>query len=214
LTGRGPLAGIDISIEGGDGADNQDAPSVISPTADAECVAEFVGGAGCTATAFRGSSQRLAYFAFGFEAIDSTADRQATLASILDYLQPCPRGPDLGCVLTSSHTLRLGRPGSRVTHTALLRNTGSVSDAYLVTATLGSSSPGWTVALPLTRTQTMAAGDISSLPVVVSVPVSPSTPHANMTVTATSDSSPSISSHLRLGTAILFSEVYLPLVCR
>ncbi len=78
--------GLAFDIQGGDGADNQDYPSSISPAGpDADVFLEYANGDGAAVRALHGTG-KVVYLAFGFEAIDSQASRDALLAGILTWL--------------------------------------------------------------------------------------------------------------------------------
>ncbi len=77
--------GISISIQGGDGADNQDYPSEIDPINGATSVFMY------NATAEGGikvdtGTYRVVYFAFGFEAIDNPSDRATVMERVIAWL--------------------------------------------------------------------------------------------------------------------------------
>ena len=80
---------IDLHIQGGDGANNQEYPSRIAAFDDA-AVELFHYTNNNSAAAVRaihpGSEARLVYFAFGYEAIDNPADRELTMARIVSWL--------------------------------------------------------------------------------------------------------------------------------
>jgi hypothetical protein len=75
-----------ISIEDGDGANNQEYPDGISPRTPATTVFEykdsdFDGGIKCVT-----SNHRVVYFSFGFEGINTMGDRTEVMSRILDWL--------------------------------------------------------------------------------------------------------------------------------
>ena len=75
--------GLEIDIAGGDGADNQTSPSVISPLGPAREVFKYdesqVG-----AVRVETGTYKVVYFAFGFEAISSEILRQGIMKNILN----------------------------------------------------------------------------------------------------------------------------------
>lgn len=80
--------GLAITIGGGDGANNQDYPSEIAPRdAFAQAVFRYTptrtGGIAVDTGVYK-----VVYFAFGFEAISTSADRAAVMAGILGFLLP------------------------------------------------------------------------------------------------------------------------------
>ncbi|MBD3236923.1 MAG: hypothetical protein GF330_09485 [Candidatus Eisenbacteria bacterium] len=78
--------GLDLVIEGGDGADNQDYPSDIDPADGSASIIwsydDFRNGALKADTGI----YRVVYLAFGFEAIDNAADRRAVLHRSIQWL--------------------------------------------------------------------------------------------------------------------------------
>jgi hypothetical protein len=78
-------AGINISIEGGTGARNQNFPSEISPRSGAAVVYLYNGSAEA-AVKYASSTFRTVYFAFGFEGISILADRNRVLENVLEWL--------------------------------------------------------------------------------------------------------------------------------
>ncbi|MCK4353476.1 carboxypeptidase regulatory-like domain-containing protein [candidate division WOR-3 bacterium] len=80
--------GLTISISGGDGANNQEYPSVISAKPEADSVFKYSGD-GYGAIKYEGD-YRVVYFAFGYEAINNFTDRKEVIERILNWLE---RGP-------------------------------------------------------------------------------------------------------------------------
>ncbi|MCK4256293.1 T9SS type A sorting domain-containing protein, partial [candidate division WOR-3 bacterium] len=73
--------GLDISISGGIGANNQRYPDVIEPTGEGTSIFNYSAGlSGGVRT-----EDRIVYLSFGFEGIDSDIDRDSILARVLDY---------------------------------------------------------------------------------------------------------------------------------
>lgn len=78
--------GIDLVIQGGDGANNQDYPSDIDPGDEfASVIWTYDANRNAAIKADTGT-YRVVYFAFGFEAIDNAADRQATMSRVINWL--------------------------------------------------------------------------------------------------------------------------------
>jgi hypothetical protein len=77
--------GLDLVIEDGDGADNQTSPDVIAPRAPASGIFEYDSG---IAAALRAETQghKVAYMAFGFEAVNDLATRAELMDKTLDWL--------------------------------------------------------------------------------------------------------------------------------
>ena|GEM_PF-2450968 len=84
-------AGLSFKIEGGDGANNQLFPDVIA-VADGvpgvEPYLSYSGGQGVAAVRSRPCESRLVYLAFGFEGIDTKANRDAVMKGLLSWLKP------------------------------------------------------------------------------------------------------------------------------
>ncbi len=76
--------GLAFDIGGGDGSGNQDWPSEIEPRTGASSVLEYSPGA---EGALRyDTGHRLVYLAFGFEAVNTAADRDTLMSRCLDWL--------------------------------------------------------------------------------------------------------------------------------
>jgi len=77
--------GVNISIEGGTGASNQNYPSEIQPRSGASSV--FLYNSTAEAAVKYGSTTfRTVYFAFGFEGIAARSDRNTIMLAVLDWL--------------------------------------------------------------------------------------------------------------------------------
>ncbi len=80
--------GMSFAIAGGDGADNQDYPSIIDPyDASANTIFEYSTGSGAAVRA-EADRYKVVYLAFGYEAIDNAADRKDLLDKALTWLGP------------------------------------------------------------------------------------------------------------------------------
>ena len=79
--------GLSFDIGGGDGSGFQDKPSQIEPLDGASCIFEYEPGA-CGALRWDGDGYRVAYYAFGVEAINTAADRTTVIERTLEYLVP------------------------------------------------------------------------------------------------------------------------------
>ncbi len=89
--------GLMLHIAGGDGADNEDYPSRIAPhDADATGIFSYHGQAWTAAirSVDSVSSARIVYLAFGYEAIDNSADRTALMRSATQWLANMLFGDD------------------------------------------------------------------------------------------------------------------------
>ena len=118
VTGDSISDGFNLAISGGDGANNQGRPSEIDPLAPAVAIftynvgaamasregAELQGMASSGTGAIRmdGGTYRVVYFAFGFEAINSAADRQLVMERVLDWTWPLVGDFDFNCVVNVS----------------------------------------------------------------------------------------------------------------
>lgn len=118
LTGVGgdPITdGMSFSIQGGDGADNQEYPSIIDPyDAAATTILEYSTSDGCAIRA-EDDDYRVVYLAFGYEAIDNATDRRNLLENALDWLGTAPpitaldeRPPEFASVLLNVESLNTG----------------------------------------------------------------------------------------------------------
>ncbi|HER43867.1 MAG TPA: hypothetical protein ENO08_05355, partial [Candidatus Eisenbacteria bacterium] len=76
--------GLAFEIGGGDGSGNQDWPSEIEPRAGAAAVLEYAPGV--EAGLRYDAGQRLVYLAFGFEAVNTSADRDTLITRCIDWL--------------------------------------------------------------------------------------------------------------------------------
>jgi serine protease AprX len=116
LFGSSFLAGQNATISEGDGANNQVSPDGIAPVNGAVPVYKYAGStlsAGVSAwgpAADRSQAIfRTVYFAFGYEAINGQAKRDAVMGKVLDYLGACavPQAPQPGFA-SNSPVLMLG----------------------------------------------------------------------------------------------------------
>lgn len=218
LAGADFLHGITITIQGGDGADNQAFPSDIAVTGDGTGVFRYIADGDWAATAYADETYRVVYFAFGFEGIDNAAGRQKVLAYVLDYLQPCAIAPPYALAMAGS-AVRVGVPGTTVVHTARITNTGLLSNAYdlaLTGATWTSTLSVFsgTALLPITRTPVLAPHARIDLGISVTIPPSAARGDVDgvtLTATATNDPAITAATHHR---TIAGTAVYLPLVLR
>jgi hypothetical protein len=89
VSGRGgdPISdGLTLSIEGGDGADNQDYPDVIDAIAPATVIFDYVGDPlKHGGIRYDSGTSKVVYLSFGFEAISTGADRELLLSRIIDW---------------------------------------------------------------------------------------------------------------------------------
>ncbi|MCS7059538.1 MAG: S8 family serine peptidase [Anaerolineae bacterium] len=196
------LAGAVLTIAGGDGADNQYLVDVVRPlnldqgrplgqyTADPnDPNAAGVYAAQCL-------NYKAAYFAFGFEAINSAAARADTMKRVLDGFAALR--PTLGVETVSRDAYltgpAIGLPGQVVTHLVRLRNTGEAGVTQ--TFALSLTSQSWPAAL-LSPTVTLAPCGSALVVISVTIPLSTAWNASNeVTVTAWPLVSPAIQSAL------------------
>ena len=209
LLGADFLSGLSVTIQGGDGADNQDFPSDVDVVGDGVGVFQYSGDGDWAATAYADDTYRVVYFAFGFEGVDSAADRQDVMRRVLDYLAPCPLPLPYDFALQGGG-VRFGEPGASVTHTVTIVNTGVLSDAY----DLALGVPVWTSTLPFTRSPLLSPQQRLSVPLAVSIPADAGKGDDDqVTLTVTSVYSPVHAAHVVLRTVVAH-RAYLPLVSR
>ena len=205
LAGAGFMEGLDVTIEGGDGADNQEYPSDVGVVGDGVGVFRYPDG-DWGAVAYADGTYRVVYFAFGFEGIDSGADRQMVMARVLNYLAPCS---PYSSVLSRSG-IRFGKPGKPVTHTVTLANIGTLSDAY----DLALGAAAWTTTLPLTHSGHLMPQERIRASAVVSIPLDAMPGDGDrFALTVTSAYNLTHTARIVLRT-VVGHEVFLPLVGR
>lgn len=79
--------GLSFAIEGGDGANNQRYPDVVEALAGGEAFLKYGNGTVAGVRSTQGNA-KVVYLAFGFEGIDSAANRKAVMDAALGYLAP------------------------------------------------------------------------------------------------------------------------------
>jgi subtilisin family serine protease len=137
LTGEGPFAGLDVRLEGGDGADNQTTPDAVGifDIDRAEAVWRYpdraIGGVGTHICV----PYRAIFLGFGYEGIADRATRHTVMARSIDWLtaSPLTRGLSLRSLSTP---VVVGQPGERVTHTAYVQHNGIAGAPDTITVTL------------------------------------------------------------------------------
>jgi PKD repeat protein len=93
LTGADIMTGIDVTISGGDGANNQAYPSAIGLGAGAVGLYDYTGATYTWGALRWEGAYRVVYFAFGFEAINAAATRATVMGAVLDWLNGCECSP-------------------------------------------------------------------------------------------------------------------------
>ncbi len=172
------FAGLTITITGAGGADNQDYPDVIA-VVDADAAAPVltyrdggpstsagVGGvrvSTCLDYAEQGNPKAL-NLSFGFEAINERGTRREFMGRAIDWLTAPP--PTVGLELDPASQLRIGPPGSLVTHTLRLRHVGQAGSIDAVSLSLEGVS--WPTQL---STPELQIAPCTSATVVVSVTI-------------------------------------------
>jgi subtilisin family serine protease len=79
--------GLSFSLKGGDGADNQKYPDSIQAASNGQLYMSYANDAGAAIRVEAGDS-KVVYFGFGFEGINSAADRSAVMTKVMDFLKP------------------------------------------------------------------------------------------------------------------------------
>jgi uncharacterized repeat protein (TIGR01451 family) len=134
------LAGTTITIAGSGGADNQDYPDVIS-IVDTDAAAPIMAYRGDGCGGLRVGTcvdYRAVYLPFGFEAINDRIARRRVMGDVIDWLRaPLPAA---GLEMEPVSQLRIGSPGSSVTHTVRVRHIGQSGPDDQVGLTLEGSS--------------------------------------------------------------------------
>ena len=184
------FAGLDLTIQGGDGADNQSFPDEVT-VADADyasAVVQYQGDGSGGQRVGLCLPYRVVYLSFGFEAINSASDRQAVMERVINWLMS-PR-QQVGLQLTPSSQTLIGPPATALAHTLRLRNSGDAggSDTY----TLTFQGNDWPTAL---STDTTVVASCASVNIKVTVQVPPTAAwnvSDTVTVTARSTLSPTL----------------------
>ncbi len=169
LTGAGAFAGVNVSIEGSDGADNQAYPDAIG-SADPDTTADafhYANGQLGGQTIGLCLPYRAAYLAFGFEAIQGAAARREVMSRTLGYFA-APRNT-MGMTLAASDDVLIAPAGSVVTQAIRLRNLAEVGGGDTFTLTAQSSDRGWSVSLSDTSV-TLDSCSAATITATVSIP--------------------------------------------
>lgn len=121
-----PLAGLSLTLAGGDGANNQNSPDVIS-NLDSDFARNLLtyGNSADLAGIYIGLCvpYRVAFLPFGFEAISSRAERDTVIQRTIDWLEQVPA--PAGVEVTPAEQTLIGNFGAVVSHTVRVRNTGA-----------------------------------------------------------------------------------------
>lgn len=191
LTGRGIFSGVNVSIQGAGGADNQLYPDAITSadpgsTADAFRYGNDLLGAQSVGTCL---PYRAVYLGFGFEAIANSAARREVMSRTLGYFVS-PRNA-AGMTLNARDDLLIAPAGSLVTQTFELRNIAELGGSD--TFSLSAQSSGWGVSPP---NASIALDSCRRQTITLTVSIPPDAPRnvaQTITLTARSTASPSLS---------------------
>ena len=140
IQGQEPFEGLTISLNGGDGADNQVSPDIIQISnpdfAAIPWVYEDGGSAGCAVDIC--TQYRALYFGFGFEGIADVVNRQKVMDRSLDWLalEPLTTGLSFKHLNTP---VQIGLAGTRLTHTLDLHHIGIAGSPEFITLTAQGS---------------------------------------------------------------------------
>lgn len=161
------MDGLAFDIAGGDGADNQTFPDeiVLAAPDHGSQVLAYVGDGSAGQKVGLCLPYRAVVLPFGYEAIDNPADRREVMRRILDYFAgPCSM-EGLTVVATTPQT-EVGLPGSVVSFTVRVRNTGEVGPPLSYSATVQSAA--WTAVVSPTR---FVLSPCASIPLTIYVNV-------------------------------------------
>jgi uncharacterized repeat protein (TIGR01451 family) len=141
-----PLAGVALTLNGGDSLDNQFTPDVLGILDDltTEAVLRYGDGGVAGALVHRCSPWRALILGFGFEGVRDAATRNALMERMIDVLVSPP--PQDGLHVTADVTERVQSPGGTATFTVTLANTGLVTRVFDLTIDL--AAPGEPVPWP------------------------------------------------------------------
>jgi uncharacterized repeat protein (TIGR01451 family) len=184
--------GLEFSLEGGDGADNQWYPDVISARNPdyATPVLNYQGDGSAGQRVGLCRPYRVLYLAFGFEGIDSAAARREVMQRAIDWLTS-PRQARGVELIPQTRLTQIAPSGETVTHVLLLRNTGETQSADTYDLTL-ESSKGWPRHLS-GSTFSLSSCLVATLTLAVEIPVAARWDEADVfTLTAHSRSDPTV----------------------
>lgn len=161
-----PFAGLTLTLAGGDGADNQSRPDVIENLNRdfAQDLATYGGEAGL-AGMYVGLCvpYRAVFLPFGFEAINSRADRSQAMQRTIDWLVQPPVPTTIE--LTPTEQTLIGNFGTVVSHTVRVRNLGASPATFNLSVSNGTPynwpvnpAPPPTLSLTSCQSQTITMG--------------------------------------------------------
>jgi uncharacterized repeat protein (TIGR01451 family) len=134
------LAGIALTLNGGDSADNQLYPDEITPVGSehASSIIQYQGDGSGGVKVGLCLPYRLVYLSFGLEGISDVDHRQQVMERAIDWLVAPP--PAVGVEVAPVFQTKVSTAGSVVTHTLRIRNTGQITDTYHLSL-LGNAWP-------------------------------------------------------------------------
>ncbi|MBN1218589.1 MAG: S8 family serine peptidase [Anaerolineae bacterium] len=188
VTGVGgePFAGLSLTISGGDGADNQAFPDVIA-NADPDFAGSLLAYDDDKLAGLHIGlcvPYRAIYLSFGFEAINTRADRGQVMERTINWLMETP--PANGVELTPPEETKVGNFGSVVSQTVRLRNTGTTTDVYTLTVTPGTPY-GWPITPASLPPATLGSCQVQTITLAVQVDIT-NTWHVSDTLTLAAQS--------------------------
>ncbi len=201
-----PFEGLRLTIEGGDGADNQDYPDELwtSDTDHTTPACSYRGGEYAVIQAGFCEAHRALGLGFGFEAIASATDRADFMARALDWFAS-PRQTVAVELLPQTETTLVTAPGGVVTHTFRLRNTGEVGTTDTLHVELAGAA--WETTL-LTSTVELAPCAVALVSLRVTAPADATWNQFDiLTVTARSTVSPAL-----VETQVITTKVNAPVL--
>jgi hypothetical protein len=199
--------GLGLSIEGGDGADNQAYPDVIAVRDPdyAARVFDYLGDGSAGQRVGLCQPFRALYLAYGFEAVDSATARREVMGRGIDWLMSPRQARGVQLALHTRPT-QIAPPGGTVTHVLRLRNTGETQPADTFDVTL-ESAKGWTYSLS-ESTVTLSSCLAAILTLTVEIPPTAGWDEADvMTLTARSSAAPAIAA-----SAVVTSKAPAPIL--
>jgi uncharacterized repeat protein (TIGR01451 family) len=189
------FGGMTLTIQGGDGADNQTWPDEINVyhPDHASLACSYEGGEGAVIKAGFCNSHRALNLGFGFEAISDASDRAQFMAHALDWFAS-PRVTSGVELLRQSDPSQIAPPGGVVTHTFRLRNLGETGMGDLFNIQVTDAEWSTTV---LTRSVELSPCATAAVGLRVEVPADATWNDFDvMTLTARSSFSPTLSETL------------------
>lgn len=126
----GPLAGLALTLGGGDSLDNQVAPDVLGilDPLTTEAVLHYGDGGIAGALVHRCSPWRALVLGFGFEGVQGAAARDALMARAVDVVSAPP--PADGLYVAADARERVEPPGRTATFTVTLANVGLATRVF------------------------------------------------------------------------------------